>query len=583
MSVRNRLAVLQIGLLLAVCLFLFFFGLGAFGLVGADEPRYAQIAREMLARRDWVLPTLNGSPWLEKPALLYWKMMSAYTFLGVYDWVARVPAAAHATTLALAVFFFMRRFRPGSELDAALMTASCAGVIGFARGASTDMPLTACFAMALLAWWAWHATGRKLWLAAFYLLLGFGALAKGPIAPALAVLIVGSYAVARRDGRVFLRSLWWPGFALFFATVLPWYVAVQLRDQQFFHVFFLENNLARFGTNLYRHAQPFWYYIPVFLLFTLPWTVFTLPALVDACRSAWKKLRHNDEALTVPAAAESAASPADSANADELPVFLLLWIAIPIAFFSISQSKLPGYILPAIPPAALLTAAYLHRGKAIPRLSLMLHSLLCGVILGAAFLFPWSLFLKRQPHCGFWCELRMLSQLLPDGAKFWIVLIAGVVAVLVLVVVRRGGLPTLHFATLVPLVLALVFLLRFAVIDQNNPYPTKGLVLDITRSARPVNLELGHLGVKEETPVAVFDLPRDIAYGLNFYRNQPISYYESERPRDLPSGIPAGEHVVIARQGSQGAIEALVAPRSIRRLGDFPPQHLEFFLVSNLK
>src|SRR6516225_4633887 len=120
MSIRTRLSVLQIGLLLAVCLFLFFFGLGAFGLLGADEPRYAQISREMLARHDWILPTLNGAPWLEKPVLLYWKIINSYIVLGVYDWAARVPSAAHATILALAVFFFMRRFRPGSELDAAL-------------------------------------------------------------------------------------------------------------------------------------------------------------------------------------------------------------------------------------------------------------------------------------------------------------------------------------------------------------------------------------------------------------------------------------------------------------------------------
>jgi 4-amino-4-deoxy-L-arabinose transferase-like glycosyltransferase len=568
MSVRTRLAVLQIALLLVICLFLFFFGLGAFGLVGADEPRYAQIAREMLARHDWILPTLNGAPWLEKPALLYWKIMSGYMLFGVEDWVARVPSAAHAIILALAVFFFMRRLRPGSELDAAIMTASSAGVIGFARGASTDMMLTAWFAMAVLAWWAWHVTKGKLWLAAFYVSLAFGALAKGPVAPGLAVLIVGAYAAVARDTRIFWRSLWWPGFALFFVLVLPWYLAVEQKAPHFFRIFFLEHNLARFGTNLYQHAQPFWYYIPVFLLITLPWTVFIVPALVDAGRTSWRKLRHKDNSLPAEAASTNAPGSADSVAGDDLPVFLFLWAAITIVFFSISRSKLPGYILPAIPAATLLTADHLHRRRNIPRLALILHSLLSGVILGAALLIPWFM---------------MRASVVPGATRAIVAVTTGAIAILVLIVVRRGGLPTLHFATLVPVVLALVFLLRMAAIPQADAYPIHGLILDITQSARPVNQELRRLGVADATPVAVFNVRRDIAYGLNFYRNQPINYYESESPRDLPSGIPASEHVVIARTGNESAVQALVAPRQIKRLGDFPPQRLEFFLVSNPK
>ncbi len=350
MTVRTKLLVLQIVVVVGVCAFFFFFGLGAFGLLGADEPRYAQIAREMLVRHDWIVPTLNGAPWLEKPVLLYWKVMNSYSIFGVHDWAARVPSAVHATTLVLAIFFFMRRFRPGSELDAALITASSAGIIGFARGASTDMLVSAPFCLAMLAWWTWHETGKKLWLAAFYGLLAVGVLAKGPVAPALAVLIVAAYAVLRRQGKIFVRSLWWPGFLLFFVIVLPWYLAVQSKVPQFFHIFFIEHNLERFGTNLYQHSQPFWYYIPVLLLAMLPWTVFTVPAIAEAARSVVKRIRANPQE-------------ADE-TADWLPSFLLLWTVIPVVFFSVSRSKLPGYILPAIPAAAVLTADFLHGGLA---------------------------------------------------------------------------------------------------------------------------------------------------------------------------------------------------------------------------
>ena len=565
MSDRTRLQVLQIAVILGVCAFLFFFGLGAFGLVGADEPRYAQIAREMFQRHSWIVPTLNHAPWLEKPPLLYWKVINSYRIFGVYDWTARVPAAAHALVLVVAVFFFMRRFRPGSEASAALITASSAAIIGFARGASTDMLLAAHFSLAMLAWWTWRQNGKKIWLACSYAFLAFGALAKGPVAPALAVLIVGAYAWLRRDGGILWRSLSWPGLALFFAIVLPWYVAMQIQIPRFFYVFFIEHNLERFGTNLYQHAQPFWYYIPVFLLSTLPWTGFTVPALADAIRGEIKKVR-GDETGAVVAADRGP-------DQDRLSLFLLLWILVPIVFFSISRAKLPGYILPAIPAAALLTADYLNRRQAVSRLQLLLHSLLCGLVLCVALLVPWL----------------MLKEPVPQTTRNIIVVSAGVIAVMVLLTVRRGGLRALYFATLVPVSLALAFLLRMAAIPPGKisavgePHPISGLILDLTQSARPVDQELRRLGVNEGTPVAVFTVRRDLAYGLNFYRNRPISYYEGEGPRDMPHGIPAEQHVVVTKAGNGDAVQAAVSPRAVKRLGAFPPRDLEFFLVSNSK
>jgi 4-amino-4-deoxy-L-arabinose transferase-like glycosyltransferase len=553
MTFRTRLLLLQVAELLGVCAFFFFFGLGAFGLVGADEPRYAQIAREMYQRHDWIVPTLNGSHWLEKPVLLYWKIMGSYMMYGVQDWVARLPAAFYATGLVLAIFFFMRRFRPGSELDAALIAVSMPAIFAFARAASTDMLLSAPFCVAMLAWWAWHETGKKFWLAGFYALLAVAALAKGPVAPALAVLIVGAYAALRRDGKIFVRSLWLPGFLLFFAISLPWYIAVQLKAPEFFRVFFVEHNLERFGTNLYQHKQPFWYYIPVFLLSVLPWIVFTLPALVESIRSSAGQLRKG---------AGSAHDQEQGASGNErLAQFLVLWIVIPIVFFSISRSKLPGYILPSIPPAAVLTAAYLHRrtgvpgapgvgvrgAETLPRLQLMAHSLLCGVLLAGALLAPWVL--RKEP--------------LTDQARTTTIVATGVIATLVLIAIRRGGVRLLHFATLVPLVLGLGFLLRPA-----------ASAIDQTVSARAVDAHMRELGIKD-TPVAVSD-KREVEYGLNFYRNQRILNYE----RDT---MPETAFVVVAREGRESQVQARVAPRNITKLGGFPPQHLEFFLVSSSK
>src|SRR5882724_5923638 len=211
MTDRTKLLFLQLALVLGMCGFFFFFGLGAFGLVGADEPRYAQIAREMLARHDFVSPTINGEAWLEKPVLYYWLGMASFKVFGVTDASARFPSAALALVMVVAIFVFARRFRPGSQLDAAIITASCAAIFAFSRGASTDMPLTAAFTVGMLAWYAWQETKEKKWLLVFYFSLALATLAKGPVAPLLAGLIVLLFCVLKRDIKTALRTLWLPG------------------------------------------------------------------------------------------------------------------------------------------------------------------------------------------------------------------------------------------------------------------------------------------------------------------------------------------------------------------------------------
>src|SRR5260370_33042354 len=155
-------------LLAGFCAFLFFYGLGQVGLIGADEPRYAQVAREMLERHDWITPVLGGRPWLEKPPLYYWQATMAYGVFGVSDWAARLPSAFDATLLVLAVYFFLRRFRPGFEVDGALITASPAGIVAYPVAASMDMALPAAFTVGILGWGAWRESGKKTYLVLFY-------------------------------------------------------------------------------------------------------------------------------------------------------------------------------------------------------------------------------------------------------------------------------------------------------------------------------------------------------------------------------------------------------------------------------
>lgn len=504
------------------CAFLFFYGLGSFGLVGADEPRYAQIAREMLARHDWVTPVLNGTAWLEKPVLYYWGAMISYSIFGVHDWAARVPTAFMTTAMVFAVYMFMRRFRPGSQVDAALALASLAGVIGFARAASTDMPLASMFAIGMIAWYAWYETHQKRYLCGFYVFTALATLAKGPVAPFLAGLIIVVFALVRREWRLILQTLWIPGIVLYLAVALPWFVLVQHANPQFVRVFIFEHNLARYGTNMFRHKQPFWYFLPVLLAGLLPWLVIAVAAFLRAVREY---------------------------RVSSFQLFFGLWATLPVIFFSFSQSKLPGYILPAIPPFAILLGEYLWRrvdeGQEPPLWMAALHALVVGVVFGASLL-----------------TVYFVLGLKPAGTALFIAIVAGVIVFAgVLTAIYARGLGMIRLATLLPIVIALAFVIKFA-----SPS------IDVRNSARPIAQELAAAMPGASSPVAVFGVPRDIEYGLNFYENAPIANYDRGE-------IPAGAHRLVAKAGSEENLRLMLGDR-ISKVGEFPPRRLELYAVS---
>lgn len=520
-------------LLAGVCGFFFFFGLAWFGLIGADEPRYAQVAREMLARHDWVTPTLGGKPWLEKPVLYYWQAMLAYSIFGVSDWAARLPSAVDATLMVLAIYLFLRRIRDGSEINGAVMTASVAGVIGFARAASTDMPLAATFSIAMLSWYAWYEGEDKKFLAIFYVFVALGMLAKGPVAPFLAAVVIVVFAIAKDDVRLMTRTLWVPGIVLFCALALPWYVAVQIRNPQFLHEFILQHNLARFSSNLYHHKEPFWYYVPVMLLALAPWTAYVLVAFFEIVGVWWRERR------------------ALLQSADAWNVFLVIWGAVPVAFFSISQSKLPGYIAPAIPAATLLLAEYVRRNitaNELPRgVPAALHALVAAAPIIPALMIRYLLLQPRLPSN----KATLLSSI-----------IALILAVGIFVSLRAtAGFATLRFVTLVPAVLVVGIVLRLGALSLNDKL-----------SARPIADEIIRMDLKH-LPVAVFRVRREAEYGLAFYLNRTVSRYEFGQ-------IPAGEHFVVAPSGSQAEVAKQVAGRRVSYLGEFAPQQLDYFWVS---
>jgi len=441
-----------------------------------------------------------------------------------------------ATLLVIAVYLFFRKFRRGVDLDAALMTASCAQVIGYAHAASMDMALAASFSIGMLAWWAWRESGKQTYLVLFYVCMALGMLAKGPVAPFLAAAVIVVFALGARESRLVLRTAWLPGILLFCAVALPWYIAVELRNPQFFREFILEHNLARFSSDLYHHRQPFWYYLPITALAFVPWTVFVVAACVASVRIWW---------------AERRSVVAESDLEWQFSVFAGCWLLVPVAFFSISQSKLPGYILPSIPAGALLLALYLRQQLAdeenVSKALAVLHALLAAAPIVPSLLIAYIVAEHR----------------LPAGRPMLIALgIAFVLcAAIALTLVSRLRLRMLRFVTLIPVVLSVAAVLKLG-----------ATAIDQKLSVRPLAVEISSVET-HPLPLAVFGVSREMEYGLAFYRNRPIVRYER-------GSVPEEEHLLVAPARWKVDVAKRTMGRRVTFLGHYAPQDVDYYWVA---
>jgi 4-amino-4-deoxy-L-arabinose transferase-like glycosyltransferase len=322
-------------LLALVLLALLWFGaLETRGLFQPDEGRYAEIAREMLASGDWVTPRLNDLKYFEKPPLQYWATALSLAAFGRDEWSARLwPAVTGFLGILVLVFAGNRTGPVGAGTIAGMVLASAVGYFLAGQYLTLDMGLTFFLCAALCAFLlAQHAppAPARRWMLVVWAAMACAVLTKGLVGIVLPGAALFAYALLQRDWALLRRMEWGRGGALFALIALPWHLLVQWRNPDFFRFYILNEHFARYLLSEHHRPGPWWYFIVVLGLALIPWVVL-LPGVFRRLPAARR-----------------------GAGAFDVDRFLLVWAATILLFFSASASKLPGYIIPALPAIALL-------------------------------------------------------------------------------------------------------------------------------------------------------------------------------------------------------------------------------------
>jgi 4-amino-4-deoxy-L-arabinose transferase-like glycosyltransferase len=342
----------HVGLILVVTSFLTLPTLGSTSLWDIDEGLNAEAAREMHESGNWVVPYFNFKPRTSKPPLLYWLQAIAYRTFGVNEFAARLPSAIAAAVAALLTYRLGRRmFSPLAGLTAAVILLSSVQICVLAQAATPDALLLATLMITFTLFWEGYADGGGRWLWLTGIGCGLAVLAKGPIGLVLPLAIVTYFLLAQKQ----LWRLWdvrlFGGVALFILVAAPWYVLVSVETRgAFLRAFWQNDNVGRFLSPMEGHDGPLWYYLVTVPLGLTPWCVFLAPTICD----------------TIPALKRDDCGDSNASGCfDELSAvrFLVSWIVVYLAFFSLAQTKLPNYAAPVFPPLALLTGRFLERWR----------------------------------------------------------------------------------------------------------------------------------------------------------------------------------------------------------------------------
>ncbi|MEO5738735.1 MAG: glycosyltransferase family 39 protein [Variovorax sp.] len=343
-----------------------------------DEGRYAGVAYEMLRSGDWLVPRLDGLPFFHKPPLFYWISASAMSVFGASEWPARLPSLLGATATASGLLLFVQRWVDGwSAAKAVVVLITMPFFYVGAQFANLDMLVAGCITLTILL--AAHAAlldeagcEQRAALTGAFAFAALGVLAKGMIGVVLPGAVFVLWCIAVHRIRAAKLLVWWPGWLVFLALAAPWFVVMQLRYPAFFDYFVVTQHFRRFAGTGFNNAQPFWFYLPVIALLTLPWMGWLLKGAVDRRRGLLP--------------------------ATDLDWLMAIWFVVVLLFFSVPRSKLVGYVLPTLPPFAWFVMRVLGQsgiGK-LPRWTTIVGGATClaGVIAAGAFGTPPSALLR---------------------------------------------------------------------------------------------------------------------------------------------------------------------------------------------
>jgi 4-amino-4-deoxy-L-arabinose transferase-like glycosyltransferase len=296
--------------------------LGGFPLLDADEGRNAEVGREMAATNDYVMPRLDGLPYLDKPIVYFAAEAALMEVLGPTELAARLPAYLFTLATAAMLFFFARRVWGGeAPYVAAIVFLSMPLTIAFARTVIFDSALTFFCVAALIAFYFAIEDANSRWSILAWAAIAFGIITKGPVTLLVVLFVALPYAFSRKRVRVLFPLL---GIVAFAAIVGPWLWGVTRVVPEFLRYVLVTETVERMATKALKRTGPPWYFIPYLIGGALPWSLVAL--------SSWKRLKSREL------------------------LYLGLWIAIPFVFFSLNQSKRPQYILPLLPALALIVA-----------------------------------------------------------------------------------------------------------------------------------------------------------------------------------------------------------------------------------
>lgn len=565
-------AVLWLVILTGISLWLH---LGSTGLVDETEPLFAEAARQMLVRGDWVTPYFNDATRFDKPPLVYWIMAIAYQLVGVNEWAARFPSALAATGLAIGGFLTLRRFgvtRPGDQATPGHLRSSAwigsalivlnLQTIAWGRIGVSDMLLSGCLGGALLAFFWGYAAGdsesadrqkiQRRWYLAVWGLCGLAVLAKGPVGILLPGLIVAAFGLYLGNWRSLVREIpWLSGGLLFLAITLPWHVLViAANGEAYIESFFGYHNVERFTRVVNNHWAPIWFYFAIVPLAFFPWTAY-LPIAIARLRF-WQPGRWRDQPRST-----------------QLGLFALIWFAVIFGFFTIAATKLPSYTIPLLPAAAILVGLFWSDQLRHPdrsRAVQLSHAASIGLALLLAVAVVLSpRWLGNEPEMPQLAEVVQQSGITQWGAALWLV-VAGLELLLLL---RRQG-QWIWSVRLIGFVcfLLLTLLPAMTIIDTQRQLPLRQLAATIVQVQQPQE-PIVMIGYRK--PSLVFYTQRSIQY-ISAPGDAPEALQKLTRRLSRPrskvrSLLILGRPVKLREAGIQEDQYETIAEAGVHRLG----------------